>query len=85
MRRLLLVLTFLSLVGWSQPAQPQAQPPIVVRVETPPAPPRDAIGLLQALGPAYCCIGGGWGRYHAVAHPETKPKTAKVRRTLRGI
>jgi hypothetical protein len=36
MRRFLLVLTVISFAGWSQPAQPQAQPPIVVQVQMPP-------------------------------------------------
>lgn len=36
MRRFLLVLTFISFAGWSQPAQPQAQAPIPVRIEMPP-------------------------------------------------
>jgi hypothetical protein len=36
MRRFLFTLTFISLAGWSQPAQPQAQPPIVVQVQMPP-------------------------------------------------
>ena len=36
MRRFLLTLTVLSISGWSQPLQQQAQPPIVVKVEMPP-------------------------------------------------
>lgn len=36
MRRFLLILTILSVPGWSQPAQQPAQPPIVVKVEMPP-------------------------------------------------
>ena len=36
MRRILLVLTFMSFAAWSQPAQQQAQPPIPVRIEMPP-------------------------------------------------
>ena len=39
MRRFLLTFTFISFAGWSQPVQPPAQPPIVVRVEMPPANP----------------------------------------------
>jgi hypothetical protein len=41
MRRFLLI-TVISFAGWSQPAQPQAQPPTVVKVEMPPtnAPPK---------------------------------------------
>jgi hypothetical protein len=52
MRRFLFTLTLLSVPGWSQPsAQQPAQPPIVVKVEMPPAPRRDFLGYLQALGP----------------------------------
>jgi len=41
MRRFLLLLTLFSVPGWSQaPAQQVAQPPIVVKVEMPPAPRR---------------------------------------------
>ena len=36
MRRVLLVLAVMSFAGWSQPAAQQAQPPIAVRIETPP-------------------------------------------------
>lgn len=39
MRRFLLVFTVITFSGWSQPAQPQAQPPIVVKVEMPPTNP----------------------------------------------
>jgi hypothetical protein len=39
MRRVLLVLSVISFAGWSQPAQPQAQAPIVVQIQTPPANP----------------------------------------------
>ena len=39
MRRFLLPLTALSFSGWSQPAQQQAQPPIVVQVQMPPTNP----------------------------------------------
>jgi hypothetical protein len=39
MRRFLLVLTVISFAGWSQPAQPQPQPPIVVQIQSPPANP----------------------------------------------
>ena len=35
MRNCLLVLTFVSLAAWSQPAQQQAQPPIPVKIEMP--------------------------------------------------
>ena len=60
MRRFLLVLTFFSFAGWSQPAQQQAQPPIVVKVEMPPTPRRDFIGYLQALGPLIAaCVAVG--------------------------
>jgi hypothetical protein len=52
MRRFLLIFTVLSVPGWSQSsAQQPAQPPIVVKVEMPPPPPRDFLGNLQALGP----------------------------------
>ena len=33
MRRFLLMLFLVTLPSWSQPAQPQAQPPIVVKFE----------------------------------------------------
>lgn len=36
MRRFLLTLTFITISAWSQPAQQQAQQPLVVRVQTPP-------------------------------------------------
>jgi hypothetical protein len=36
MRRYQLVLTFITVAGWSQTVQPQAQPPIPVRIEMPP-------------------------------------------------
>ena len=36
MRRILLVVTFMSVAAWSQPAQQQTQVPIVVKVETVP-------------------------------------------------
>jgi hypothetical protein len=39
MRRFLLSLTFISFSAWSQPGQPQAQPPIVVQVQMPPSNP----------------------------------------------
>jgi hypothetical protein len=39
MRRFLLVLTFITFAGWSQPAQQQAQPPIPVKIEMPPTNP----------------------------------------------
>ena len=49
MRRLFLILTVLSSPCWSQPsAQQPAQPPILVKVEMPPAPRRDC---LERLGP----------------------------------
>jgi hypothetical protein len=35
MRRVMLSLTFITFLAWSQPAQRQAQPPVVVRVELP--------------------------------------------------
>ena len=36
MRRFLLLFTVFTFAGWSQPALPQAQPPIVVQNQTPP-------------------------------------------------
>jgi hypothetical protein len=36
MRKILLVVTFMSFAAWSQPAQQQTQPPIPVRIEMPP-------------------------------------------------
>jgi hypothetical protein len=60
MLRKLLVLTFISFAGWSQPAQPQAQAPIVVKVEMPPTPHGDFLGYLQALGPLIAaCVAVG--------------------------
>jgi hypothetical protein len=67
MRRFLLVFTVISFAGWSQPAQPQAQPPIVVKAEMPPTPHRDFIGYLQALGPliaASVAVGVGLMQRH---------------------
>jgi hypothetical protein len=55
MRRSLLVLTFISFAGWSQPAQQQAQPPIVVQVQMPPANPW--IRLVELIIPGI--IGAG--------------------------
>jgi hypothetical protein len=53
MRRFLLTLTFISSAGWSQPAQPQAQPPIIVQVQMPPAPKHYLqIAALVAVGVA---------------------------------
>jgi hypothetical protein len=61
MRRILLVLTFMSFAAWSQPAQPQVQAPIVVKVEMP-TPHRDFLGYLQALGPLIAaCVAVGVG------------------------
>ena len=51
MQRLLLVLTAISFLGWTQPAQLPAQPPIAVKVEVPPTPDRGFLGYLQSLGP----------------------------------
>jgi hypothetical protein len=51
MRRLSFMLTILALAGWSQPAQQQSQPPIVVKVEMPPSQDRGFLGYLQSLGP----------------------------------
>jgi hypothetical protein len=39
MRRFFLLLIVICFAGWSQPAQPQTQPPIVVQIQTPPANP----------------------------------------------
>ena len=67
MRPVLLVLTFVCCTGWSQPAQQQAQPPIVVKVEMPPTPQRDFLGYLQALGPliaALVAVGVGLMQWH---------------------
>lgn len=67
MPRFLLVLTVISVAGWSQPAQQQAQPPIVVKVDIPPTPNRDFIGFLQALGPltaALVAVGVGTMQWH---------------------
>jgi hypothetical protein len=50
MRRFLLMLTFLSCTGWSQPAPQQVQPPIVVQVQTP-TPKRGFLDYVQELGP----------------------------------
>jgi len=52
MRRFLLTSIFLSIPAWPQPAQQQAQPPIVVKVvEMPPTPPKGFLDYLQELGP----------------------------------
>jgi len=51
MRRFWLTLTILALSGWSQPTPQQGQPPIAVKVETPPTHDRDFLGYLQSLGP----------------------------------
>jgi hypothetical protein len=67
MRRFLLILALSSVPGWSQPVQQPAQPPIVVKVEMPPAPRRDLLGYFQALGPliaASVAVGVGWMQYH---------------------
>ena len=67
MRRFVLILTLLSVPGWSQPAQQSAQPPIVVKVEMPAPPPRDFLGILQALGPfiaASVAMGVGIMQYY---------------------
>lgn len=60
MRRFLLVFTFTCFAGWSQPAQQQAQSPVVVQVQMPPAPQRDFLGYLQGLGPLIAaCVAVG--------------------------
>src|SRR5260370_3004769 len=51
MRRFLVMLTVIGLSGWSQPAPQQPQPPIAVKVETPPTPPKGFLEYLQGLGP----------------------------------
>jgi hypothetical protein len=56
MRRFLLTLTLLSFSGLSQPAQQQAQPPIVVKLEMPPTSHRDRIDLLEAFGPPIAAV-----------------------------
>jgi hypothetical protein len=56
MRRFLLTLTIISFSGWSQPAQQHAQPPIVVKVEMPPAPTKGALDYLQELGPLIAAL-----------------------------
>jgi hypothetical protein len=68
MRRSLLIFTLFSVPGWSQaPAQQPAQPPIVGKVEMPPAPHRDFLGYLQALGPliaASVAVGVGLTQFY---------------------
>src|ERR1035441_500799 len=60
MRRILLVLTFMSFAAWSQPAQQQAQAPIAVKVETPPPPPKTLPNYLQQFGPLLAaCVAVG--------------------------
>jgi hypothetical protein len=60
MRRFLLTYTVLVCAGWSQPAQQQPSPPLVVKVEMPPIPKRDFLGYLQALGPLIAaCVAVG--------------------------
>jgi hypothetical protein len=56
MRQFLLVFTFFSFAGWSQPAQQQVQQPIVVQVQMPPTPHRDFLGYLQSLGPLIAAL-----------------------------
>jgi hypothetical protein len=53
--RFLLVLTFVVFSGWSQPVQPQTQPPIVVQVQMPPTNPW--VHLLELVIPGI--IGAG--------------------------
>jgi|HubBroStandDraft_5_1064220.scaffolds.fasta_scaffold489104_1 hypothetical protein len=86
MRRLFLILTLLSVPGRSQPsAQQPAQPPIVVRVEMPPPPPRDLLGLLQALGPliaASVAVGVGLMQYYLQTK---KGEAGPIRQAIRSI
>ncbi len=56
MRRFLLTLIFITTSVWSQPAQQQAQPPILVKVEMPQTPQRDFLGYLQGLGPLIAAL-----------------------------
>jgi hypothetical protein len=51
MRPFFVTLTVIGLSGWSQPAPQQPQPPITVKVETPPTPPKGFLEYLQGLGP----------------------------------
>jgi hypothetical protein len=55
MRQLLTILTVLSIAAWSQPAQPQAQPLIVMQVQMPPTNPW--LHLLELVVPGI--IGAG--------------------------
>ena len=52
MRRVLPALTAICFAGWSQPAQPQAQPPIVVKVEMP----QTSRHYLQEFGPLIAAL-----------------------------
>lgn len=71
--RLLLMLTVLSVSGWSQPVQQQAQPPIVVQVQMPPTNPW--VHFVELVVPGIIGAGLGAGltlygvrqtnRYHA--------------------
>ena len=66
MRRFLVMLTVIGLSGWSQPAPQQPQPPIAVKVETPPTPPKGFLEYLQGLGPliaASVAVGVAWVQY----------------------
>ena len=77
MRRILLVLTFMSFAAWSQPAQQQAQAPIAVKVETPPPPPKTLPNYLQQFGPLLAaCVAVGVAfmqRYPTKATVEAEP------------
>ena len=56
MRRVVFALILVSHSGWSQPPRQQAQAPIVVKVEIPPAAHRDWIDLLGAFGPLIAVV-----------------------------
>jgi len=60
MRRFLLALTVISISAWSQPAQQQAQPPIVVKVQMPPPPPKGLRDSIRDFGPLIAaCVAVG--------------------------
>src|ERR1017187_4414543 len=77
MRRILLVLTFMSFAAWSQPGHHQAQGPIAVKVETPPPPPKTLPNYLQQFGPLLAaCVAVGVAfmqRYPTKATVEAEP------------
>ena len=56
MRRILLVLTFMSFAAWSQPAQQQAQPPTVPKAEN--QPPKPWIHFAELAVPGIVGIAG---------------------------